>query len=1290
MTIQEDRQQLFLELINRARLDPLGEAARFNLADLNNGLAAGTISSAAKQVLAFNEFLYEAATEHNQYLIVNDIFAHEGQSTSDPFTTRYSPSDRIAMVGYGEKFQLSNGSYGYSFGSGENLAWRGTTGTLDANAEVYLEHRDLFLSAGHRRNTLNANYEEIGVSAIFDSAYQGFNALVTTQNFGYKLNSPVFVTGVVYTDTDNDNFYSIGESDAGRSVQLLSGSTVLGTTATANAGGYQIQTTASGAVEIVYFGPGLVGDQGANFVLGASNVKFDLVDGNTIQTNVSATLTRQGRNLTLLSIDNVNGTGNDYDNLIIGNRGNNILDGGVGNDTIFGGAGIDTVLFSDTVDSYTVTYASAGQIFTFVGADSFTDTVTEVEFFQFSDGTFSASQIQSGATSIVTANAVARIVSTSEGTSITKTITFEVRLSNAVLTQQTIDYTFSGIGASPTDASDVFGNMSGTLTFAAGETLKTLSLNIVTDGIFEANKSIALTLLNASSKIVIGNAVAITVIVNDDIAPVYKYGTELSEKIIGTSNTDLIFGIGGNDVLSGSSGIDSLEGGAGNDTLDGGLGVDVMIGGTGDDTYIVDNVFDLVDESTGDGIDLLKSSISFNLSAALGDVENLLLTGSAALIGTGNHLSNVITGNGGANILFGLAGDDTLDGGLGNDTMYGGTGDDTYIVNSVLDIVDETIGDGMDTVRSSVTLSLSNTATIRGDVENLTLTGAAALNGTGNGLANTLIGNSGANILAGLGGADVLDGGLGIDTASYSASTSGVDVSLSRGTGFGGDAESDTLISIENLIGSRANDVLAGNAGNNILDGGLGIDTVSYASATAGIKISLALTSAQATIGAGTDTLRGFENIIGSDFNDILIGSSLANSLEGGAGNDTLDGGLGVDVMIGGTGDDTYIVDNVFDLVDESTGDGIDLLKSSISFNLSAALGDVENLLLTGSAALIGTGNHLSNVITGNGGANILFGLAGDDTLDGGLGNDTMYGGTGDDTYIVNSVLDIVDETIGDGMDTVRSSVTLSLSNTATIRGDVENLTLTGAAALNGTGNGLANTLIGNSGANILAGLGGADVLDGGLGIDTASYSASTSGVDVSLSRGTGFGGDAESDTLISIENLIGSRANDVLAGNAGNNILDGGLGIDTVSYASATAGIKISLALTSAQATIGAGTDTLRGFENIIGSDFNDILIGSSLANSLEGGAGNDTLDGGLGVDVFIYNQTDFGADIIKNFQNGMDKLQFNSLLADSIYDFSLTGNGTNSVLLMLGGDSIQLTSTSSFTLSADDFVFF
>ena len=254
------------------------------------------------------------------------------------------------------------------------------------------------------------------------------------------------------------------------------------------------------------------------------------------------------------------------------------------------------------------------------------------------------------------------------------------------------------------------------------------------------------------------------------------------------------------------------------------------------------------------------------------------------------------------------------------------------------------------------------TYTLSANVENLILTGSGNIKGTGNALDNAVTGNSGNNVLAGLAGADALDGGLGTDTATYAASAASVNVSLATGHGGGGDAQGDTLINIENLTGSAFNDTLEGNAGNNVLAGGVGIDLASFEHAAAGVNVSLAVTAAQNTLGAGTDTLSGFENLTGSAFNDTLTGSmALLTSfmggagndiINGGAGNDTLQGGAGTDTLKGGTGNDTltggmdadyFVFDtalnaltNVDDLTDFEVGIDQIGLENSIFTKLAA------------------------------------------------------------------------------------------------------------------------------------------------------------------------------------------------------------------------------------------------------------------------------------------------------------------------------------------------------------------
>src|SRR5262245_29926208 len=199
--------------------------------------------------------------------------------------------------------------------------------------------------------------------------------------------------------------------------------------------------------------------------------------------------------------------------------------------------------------------------------------------------------------------------------------------------------------------------------------------------------------------------------------------------IIGTSGNDTLSGTADDDLIEGLGGDDTLNGLGGNDTLDGGTGADTMAGGTGNDTYVVDDVGDVVTENAAEGTDTVQSSITWTLGATL---ENLTLTGAAAINGTGNTLNNTINGNSGANV---------LDGGAGADAMAGGASDDTYLVDNTSDTVTEAASAGIDTVRSSVTYTLA------ANVETLVLTGTTAISGNGNGSDNVLDGsqNSAAN-----------------------------------------------------------------------------------------------------------------------------------------------------------------------------------------------------------------------------------------------------------------------------------------------------------------------------------------------------------------------------------------------------------------------------------------------------------------------------------------------------------------------------------------------------------------
>ena len=732
---------------------------------------------------------------------------------------------------------------------------------------------------------------------------------------------------------------------------------------------------------------------------------------------------------------------------------------------------------------------------------------------------------------------------------------------------------------------------------------------------------------------------------------------------------------------TGNAGANVLTGNAAANVLDGGAGADTMIGGAGDDTYVVDNPGDLVNENVAEGTDTVQSSISYVLAA---NVENLTLTGAAAINASGNASANALTGNSGNNTLTGGAGNDRLDGGAGADTLIGGADDDTYIVDSALDIVTEAVGEGTDTVQVGFTYALG------ANVENLTLTGTAAIDGSGNALANVLRGNAAANRLDGAAGADTLIGGAGDDTYVVDSSADVVSENANEGIDSVLASASFTLsTNVENLTltgtaaingtGNTLANVLTGNSGDNVLDGGSGIDTLVGGLGNDTYLVDNVADVVVEAVGGGTDTVQSLVNwTLGANLENLTLtgtggtngtGNAGNNVITGNVGSNTLDGQAGADTMAGGVGNDLYIVDDVGDQVVENAGEGTDAVQASISYALSA---NVENLTLTGAAAINGTGNALANVISGNGAANV---------LDGGGGNDSLSGGLGDDTYIVDAVGDTVTEAAGAGTDLVQASVSYTLA------ANVENLTLTGTNAINGTGNTLANLITGNAGDNRLDGGAGADTLIGAAGNDTYVVDTLSDVVTEVAGGGTDsvetglsyvLGAEIENLTLTGTAavNGTGNAANNVLTGNSAGNILDGGLGADTLvgglgndtyvvdntlDVVSEGAGGGTDLVQSSVSYTLAANVEnlTLTGTAAIngTGNTLANVITGNSGDDILDGGSGIDTLIGGLGNDIYIVDNV---ADVTTEASNaGTDTVQSSVTwtLAANVENLTLTG---------------------------------
>ncbi|MEF8698635.1 MAG: cadherin domain-containing protein [Candidatus Accumulibacter sp. UW20] len=502
--------------------------------------------------------------------------------------------------------------------------------------------------------------------------------------------------------------------------------------------------------------------------------------------------------------------------------------------------------------------------------------------------------------------------------------------------------------------------------------------------------------------------------------------TVTSNIYMGTPNPDTLVGTAADEEFYGLASNDTINGGAGNDLLDGEAGNDSLIGGLGDDIYVLDAAGDKVVELPGEGIDTIRSSVTRTLGA---NQENLTLLGSSSISGYGNSLNNVLTGNSAGN---------TLDGKEGADTMSGGGSNDFYYVDDVGDVVVENLNEGLgDMVLSSITYMLT------ANVEKLTLLGADDIDAYGNDLNNTLTGNSGNNILDGITGTDTMKGGAGDDTYIVNSS-------------------SDTVTEFE----------------------GEGTDTI-----LSSVGLTLGAYQENLTL-TGAATINGYGNTL----NNVMIGNSAGNSLDGKAGADT---------MSGGGGNDFYYVDDAGDLIIEVMDEGNgDFVRSTITYTLTP---NVEKLTLLGSDNIDAYGNDLNNTLTGNSGNNILDGIT---------GTDTMKGGAGDDTYIVNSSSDTVTEFYGEGIDTILSSVGRTLGAYQ------ENLTFTGLAAINGYGNTLNNVMTGNAANNALSGAAGSDTLSGGLGNDTLTGGADADYFMFDSSPGAG-NVDTIADFLSGLDKLV-------------------------------------------------------------------------------------------------------------------------------------------------------------------------
>jgi Ca2+-binding RTX toxin-like protein len=634
-----------------------------------------------------------------------------------------------------------------------------------------------------------------------------------------------------------------------------------------------------------------------------------------------------------------------------------------------------------------------------------------------------------------------------------------------------------------------------------------------------------------------------------------------------------------------------------------------------------------------------------------------------------------------------------------------------YAQNATIDLREEAFSSaGGGTYNISIARGAVIEAAIGGS-GNDTVTGNAA-NNTLNGGAgfDTLNGNDGNDLLVGGAGGDVLNGGAGTDTASYESSSDYVFVDLQSGTVFGGDASSDTISAVENLIGTTFNDTLGGDANANTLSGLAGNDTLVGRGGNDTIDT-----------GSGDDIVDGGD---GSDTINLGAFFTALDSINGGANSDTLN--LNGDYSAGITLSDTTLT-NV-ERINVTAGNSYRLTLADATVAAGAqlivdgtTLASGQTLTLIGTAETDGTFD-----LRGGAGNDDLRGGAGNDILSGGAGADVLAGGGGNDTATYANSSAGVTINIEAGTATGGDATGDTFTSIENLTGSAQNDTL--------TGDGNANILTGGAGNDTLSGGGGNDELNGGVGADVliggagtsdvATYGTSSAAVSIDLQAGTASGGDATGDSLIGIEDLTGSSlgdallgdatanvirgsgGNDVMAGRDGDDTLIGGEGSDWISGGSGANtliggtgdetyivdGVGDTVIENAGEGTDGVWTSLLSftlsaNVENLVfagtgnfsgtGNDLNNLIFGGSGNDALVGGAGNDALAGGDGNDTLTGGE---GADWISG------ALGANTLIGGS-GDETYIVDGIGDTVVENAGEGTDgvWTSLLSFTLSAN-----
>ncbi|MEB3241249.1 MAG: FG-GAP-like repeat-containing protein [Synechococcus sp.] len=760
-------------------------------------------------------------------------------------------------------------------------------------------------------------------------------------------------------------------------------------------------------------------------------------------------------------------------------------------------------------------------------------------------------------------------------------------------------------------------------------------------------------------------------------------GSDGADTLMGGLGLDVLIGGDDNDLLEGGYYNDSLVGGSGDDTLEGGHGADTMSGGEGDDFYTIDSRQDVILESSeNDGHDLVEASVSYTLPEW---VEDITLSGFTSSSATGNSLDNVLTGNHAKNILSGLDGDDIihggggvdqlfggpgddflvsgsaddyLDGGAGSDTMTGGSGDDVYVVDHLNDLVIELADSGHDLIQADITLTLP------AHVEDLELkqldfvvlpeytSAASPLNGSafdgaelsftdadGDGDSDLLISTAtslhlhqqssdGFLLDSSVDLSGLIPEGFALASA-YFAEVNGdgfLDLILSDSTGnvsvLLADADSPSSLAFDSAVSVSVTPAIASGFAPTWID--LDNDNL--------VDLLYVNSSGSIVYHRNTTTLD--------------LSPSFAQSQTFSHGPESVDVGSRIELLdIDGDQDQDLVITSADDWLfyeqyrapDRSLQfrefyfaplDGIAIADGTslpvfadvdqdqaLEFFVVADDGthsfydlDDYQVNLIDHDPLHAWGNDLDNVLTANIGDNSIFGAAGDDelyaddgddTLDGGTGADLMSGGSGDDIYFIDDSADVVIERRDGGQDLAYVSDDWLMSNGLERAELVE-----GEGDLNLTGNRFDNYLLGNTDSNILDGGGGIDTLVGLAGDDI--YVVDRSGVLV---------------------------------------LEDSGAGIDRILSG-------VSLALPDHVEHLELTSSFARW---ATGNELDNVLIGTSLANTLDGKEGADHMIGGRGDDIYYVD--DAGDTTIELASAGNDLVisSMSWVLSEHVEDLTL-----------------------------------